>query len=63
VSFEQAALLALAGFLAGGINAIVGLGSLITFPAPLGVGLPPLIANVTNTVGIAFGSLTQPSSM
>jgi hypothetical protein len=58
MSVEQVALLALAGFLAGAINAIVGSGSLITFPALLAIGLPPVTANVTNTVGIVFGSVS-----
>lgn len=56
MSFGQSALVALAGFLAGAINAIIGSGSLITFPTLLVVGLPPLTANVTNTVGLVFGS-------
>ncbi len=56
MSFGQAALVALAGFLAGAINAIIGSGSLITFPTLLAVGLPPVTANVTNTVGLVFGS-------
>src|ERR1700704_4823957 len=58
MSVEQVALLALAGFLAGAINAIVGSGSLITFPTLLAIGLPPVTANVTNTVGIVFGSVS-----
>lgn len=44
------ALLALAGTGAGAVNAIAGGGSLITFPALLALGYPPVIANVTNTV-------------
>ena len=56
MSFGQAALVALAGFLAGAINAIIGSGSLITFPTLLAIGLPPVTANVTNTVGLAFGT-------
>jgi uncharacterized protein len=56
MSVKQVALVALAGFLAGAINAIVGSGSLITFPTLLAIGLPPVTANVTNTVGIVFGS-------
>jgi uncharacterized protein len=45
-----------AGVAAGTINTIVGSGSLITFPALLAVGYPPVVANVSNTVGIAPGS-------
>lgn len=56
MSLGQAALVALAGFLAGAINAIIGSGSLITFPTLLAIGLPPVTANVTNTVGLAFGT-------
>jgi uncharacterized protein len=41
---------------AGGINAIVGSGSLITFPTLLAFGLPPVLANVTNNVGLVPGS-------
>lgn len=37
---------------AGALNAIAGGGSLLLFPALLAVGLPPLSANVTNTVSI-----------
>ena len=58
MSVEQVVFVALAGFLAGAINAIVGSGSLITFPTLLAIGLPPVTANVTNTVGIVFGSLS-----
>ncbi len=49
------ALLAGAGFVAGAINAAAGGGSLISFPALIAVGLPPLTANVTNNVAVAPG--------
>jgi uncharacterized membrane protein YfcA len=49
---------AAAGFLAGGINSIAGAGSLLTFPALLAVGLPPLPANVSNSIGLVPGSLS-----
>ncbi|MCW2713812.1 MAG: permease [Frankiales bacterium] len=45
-------LLAVAGLAAGSINAVAGGGSLVSFPAMLAVGLPPLAANVTNSVAI-----------
>jgi uncharacterized membrane protein YfcA len=45
-----------AGLLAGTINAIVGSGSLITFPVLLGLGLSPLVANVSNNVGLMLGN-------
>ena len=49
------ALIAAGGFLAGGINAIAGGGSLVSFPALIAIGLPRLSANVTNTVSIFPG--------
>ncbi|MGE3285416.1 MAG: sulfite exporter TauE/SafE family protein [Pseudonocardia sp.] len=39
-----------AGVLAGAVNAVAGGGSLLVFPALLAVGLPPLNANVTNSI-------------
>jgi uncharacterized membrane protein YfcA len=47
-----------AGMVAGAVNAIVGSGSLITFPTLLAVGYPPVVANVSNAVGLVFGSLS-----
>ncbi|HEX6357480.1 sulfite exporter TauE/SafE family protein [Actinophytocola sp.] len=47
-----------AGVLAGGINTVVGSGTLITFPVLLGVGLPPVVANVSNSLGLVPGSVT-----
>jgi len=55
--YEVVALLA-AGMAAGTINAIVGSGTLITFPALLFFGYPPLVANVSNTIGLVAGGLT-----
>lgn len=51
------ALLAAAGFLAGGVNAVAGGGSLISFPALLAVGFPSVTANVTNAVAVLPGYL------
>ncbi|MFJ5233689.1 sulfite exporter TauE/SafE family protein [Kitasatospora sp. NPDC088391] len=47
----------LAGVAAGTINTIVGSGTLITFPVLLAVGLPPVTANVSNSLGLVPGSL------
>ena len=44
-----------AGIAAGTINTIVGSGTLITFPTLLAFGYPPVLANVTNTVGLVPG--------
>ncbi len=48
----------LAGVAAGAVNTIVGSGSLITFPTLLAVGYSPLVANVSNTIGLVPGSLS-----
>jgi hypothetical protein len=42
---------------AGAINAVVGSGTLVTFPVLLAVGYPPVVANVSNTVGLVPGSV------
>lgn len=47
-----------AGLLAGTVNAIVGSGSLLTFPTLLAFGYAPVTANVSNTVGMTFGALS-----
>lgn len=47
----------LAGVLAGGINAVVGSGTLVTFPALLAVGLPPVTATISNSLGLVPGNL------
>jgi uncharacterized membrane protein YfcA len=47
-----------AGLAAGCINVIVGSGSLITFPVLLALGYPPVVANVSNTVGLVPGSVS-----
>jgi len=48
----------LAGAAAGTVNTIVGSGTLITFPVLLAVGYPPVLANVSNTVGLFPGSIS-----
>jgi hypothetical protein len=57
VNVWQGLLVFLAGICAGTINTVVGSGTLITFPVLLGVGLSPVTANVSNTVGLFPGSL------
>src|SRR5258706_3805003 len=47
---------AAAGAAAGVSNSIAGAGSLITFPTLLALGLPPVAANVTSTVGLVPGA-------
>jgi len=48
---------AAAGAAAGAANSVAGGGALITFPTMVALGLPPLSANVTNTVGIVPASI------
>jgi uncharacterized protein len=52
------ALVAVAGLAAGTINTVVGSGTLITFPVLLALGVPPVTANVTNTIGLVPGSVS-----
>jgi uncharacterized membrane protein YfcA len=49
-------LLVVTAFLAGAINAIAGGGTLLTFPALLAAGAPPIVANATSTVALVPGS-------
>jgi uncharacterized membrane protein YfcA len=46
-----------AAFVAGAINSVAGGGTMISFPALVALGLPPIVANATNTVGIWPGSV------
>lgn len=66
MSAGEAVLIALAGVGAGLTGSIAGLASLVSYPALLASGLPPLAANVTNTtalmgnaVGTTLGSLRE----
>jgi uncharacterized membrane protein YfcA len=50
----------LAAFIGGAINSIAGGGTLVTFPAIVWLGVPPLSANATSTVALwpgSFGSM------
>ena len=55
----QHAWLVIASFLAGALNAMAGGGSFLSFPALLGVGVPPIQANATNTVALWPGQFTS----
>lgn len=50
-------MLFLAGLAGGTINAVVGSGSLITFPTLVALGYPPVLANVSNNIGMVPGGL------
>jgi uncharacterized membrane protein YfcA len=54
----DAFLITAAGLGAGTINAVVGSGSLITFPALVALGYPAVLANVSNNLGLVPGSLS-----
>ena len=58
MSVLEALLVLAVGFFAGTINTIVGSGSLITFPTLLAIGYSPVVANVSNTIGLVFGSIS-----
>jgi uncharacterized membrane protein YfcA len=58
VTLLEAVAVFVAGIAAGTINTIVGSGTLVTFPTLLAVGYPPVLANVSNTVGLVPGSLS-----
>ncbi|SEG23955.1 hypothetical protein SAMN05421819_2338 [Bryocella elongata] len=51
--------LVVASLFAGMINAMAGGGSFLSFPAMLGVGVPPVQANATNTVALWPGQLAS----
>jgi uncharacterized protein len=56
VNVWQALLVFVAGIWAGAINTVVGSGTLVSFPVLLGIGISPVTANVSNTVGLFPGS-------
>ena len=58
MSWTDLLLLFFAGGAAGLINTVVGTGTLITFPTLLALGVPPLLANVSNSIGLAPGSIS-----
>lgn len=57
VAWSDAVLLFAAGVLGGLTGSIAGLASVATYPALLLVGLPPVTANVTNTVALVFNGI------
>ena len=48
----------LAGVAAGAVNAVVGTGTLITFPILLSLGFPPVTATMSNAIGLVPGSVS-----
>ncbi len=62
MSSVEFGLLLLAGVAAGLVGAVAGLASVISYPALLAAGLPPVTANVTNTVALVFSGLGSASA-
>lgn len=54
----EAAAVLLAGAAAATINTVVGTGSLVSFPTLLVLGVPPVVANASNTTGLVPGGLS-----
>jgi uncharacterized membrane protein YfcA len=54
VSVADLVVLAVAGIAAGIVSTVAALASLVSYPVLLALGLPPLAANVTNTVSLSF---------
>jgi uncharacterized membrane protein YfcA len=57
MSMPEVLAIAAAGMAAGALNAVVGSGTLVTFPVLLGFGYAPVTANVSNTVGLVAGGV------
>jgi len=58
VTASHAIIIFVAGLGAGTINAVVGSGSLITFPTLIALGYPPVLANVSNDIGLVPGAIS-----
>ncbi|WP_236790008.1 sulfite exporter TauE/SafE family protein [Amycolatopsis sp. GM8] len=58
MSWWHALIIALAGVWAGTINAVVGSGTLVTFPVLVALGYPPLVATTSNALGLAPGTIS-----
>jgi uncharacterized protein len=57
MTFDAVLILLAAGFVGGMANAMAGGASLVTFPALMAVGLPPIVANASNAVAVVFGNI------
>lgn len=52
-------LILLAGLWAGTINAVVGSGTLVTFPVLVAIGYPPVTATISNAMGLIAGNIAS----
>jgi uncharacterized membrane protein YfcA len=57
VSLAELVIAGIAAALAGAVNAVAGGGTLISFPALVALGVPPIAANITNAVALCPGYL------
>jgi uncharacterized protein len=58
VPWTHAILIVFAGLGAGAINAVVGSGTLITFPTLVAMGYPPVTSTMSNAVGLVAGNVS-----
>lgn len=58
MSLSHLILIGLAGLAAGAINALVGSGTLITFPTLVALGYPPVTSTMSNAVGLVAGGVS-----
>jgi hypothetical protein len=54
MKLSEALVLLAAGTVGGIFSTVVAIASLVTYPALLALGVPPLSANMTNTVSLVF---------
>jgi uncharacterized protein len=58
-SFAGLVGLFIAGVIAGAINSVAGGGTLVSYPALIAFGVPPVPANATNTAAVCPGALSS----
>ncbi|GAA1169950.1 MULTISPECIES: sulfite exporter TauE/SafE family protein [Nesterenkonia] len=57
LGLDQVLIIALAAVWAGAINAVVGSGTLVTFPVLVAMGFPPVTATISNAMGLIAGNM------
>ena len=58
MTWWHAVIILVAGVWAGTINAVVGSGTLVTFPVLIALGYPPVTATTSNAIGLAPGTVS-----
>src|SRR5437763_13032195 len=58
MTWWHAVIVVVAGIWAGTINAVVGSGTLVTFPALVALGYPPVTATTSNAIGLVSGTIS-----